>query len=1037
MRQPLFLRATGMLHTVTVALSPATLLKEGGWLFFTLDPGSDYAAQAAASPGYLKVVATRVPPLAGPRPVFTPVLFPVSKTAAEAAALGNFDEVFVEAATFDDGFAKIVHGSQPLGADPLDEDGRGMPPLKDEGIQLAWDDETVLLGQNRHVGLNPDGTPPPDAPRGIAGYRIDVRTGPTDRWHTLTRVHAAGLTYGAPLGPFEGELRVEVHPSRLEDQFWLPAFFTRWKGGSLVLQDPVEQILLGLAASAPSSFLPVDAGEVPLRYGRHYQFRVRMVDTSGGGPALDEEPVNPGEAPVAPVHFKRQVPPGPIRIEPVGTASLGHPVTQYTVKRPGIAFPQAVFTGVSNALARLKAIHDANVAAADLAQMRSVEIPDPDVARLEIRVLVRAPAFDPAGEEDGFFELYTTWRDFPADHEAALALEFHLEDCRRLSELALSTQTGAPGTASGAVPLPSARDVRIELRAVGRNDLVYFGSDRARRGKAHILDLHAHAAAEASFFRPGLPQQRIRSVFLRPDSVAEGATIFGVSVQNRSSPVLAKRLAGAVDLIENNGTLHAQPGRRVVFGCSGLNHQLPPDASGLELTVFDELPEQWITVLQLELDRDWTWKGYADPSFEVWRTMRLLPAGTAVETRVATIQMIHSVNHQAADGPDPDRDRILLVHLDAFVPPLEAGLPYEIEVSYTIKARFENGEQAMTTCQNRLPVTTPPTQLPKVVAAGYASSPYLANEFYSATAPRRRMLWLEFEEAPRDQRDTYFVRDLAHAPDPMLLAMTEPMADPPAYAKPAVDPELVRVITPGQSDDFAGLSVMQRLERAAGSDRHYLVPLPPNLSPESPELLGFYTYEIRVGHDRGTEAAPFWSTAQGRYGPAFVIEGVQHPAPPITCGTSRNKAWLIVSADFAQPFLNGRNLVPDPPNTQLWAVLYVQIYQADGASRRNIQLDVRPIRLLSRDEATSLQLPVYSDPAGMQRQTVGFAWWAETELTARLNSLGLPADSPLSVLAVEVLPEPNTPFADPLGSQLGEVRILRTSPLSAVSDLCC
>lgn len=40
------------------------------------------------------------------------------------------------------------------------------------------------------------------------------------------------------------------------------------------------------------------------------------------------------------------------------------------------------------------------------------------------------------------------------------------------------------------------------------------------------------------------------------------------------------------------------------------------------------------------------------------------------------------------------------------------------------------------------------------------------------------------------------------------------------------------------------------------------------------------------------------------------------------------------------------------------------------------------------------------------------------------------------VLAVETLPEPNGRFADPLGRDLGQVRVLRTSPLSGDTEHC-
>ena len=41
---------------------------------------------------------------------------------------GNFDAVFIEAADYDDGFAKIVHGTQPVSQNLLAEDPDGFAP---------------------------------------------------------------------------------------------------------------------------------------------------------------------------------------------------------------------------------------------------------------------------------------------------------------------------------------------------------------------------------------------------------------------------------------------------------------------------------------------------------------------------------------------------------------------------------------------------------------------------------------------------------------------------------------------------------------------------------------------------------------------------------------------------------------------------------------------------------------------------------------------------------------------------------------------
>ena len=186
LRVPPVMRRAGLLHTVQVALPDDHFYSSGGWLFFTLSPDSDYA-DAAGLAGFARSYATRVPALdtAHARPVFTAVLFPVfANPAAASAQSAKYDSVFPEAITFDDGFCKIVHATQLKGMEHLDEDGSGPPPVLEQGVQLGWDDEDVLIGQNRQMGLEPDGSDPADAPRGVGRlsrgrapsgrYRLDV-----------------------------------------------------------------------------------------------------------------------------------------------------------------------------------------------------------------------------------------------------------------------------------------------------------------------------------------------------------------------------------------------------------------------------------------------------------------------------------------------------------------------------------------------------------------------------------------------------------------------------------------------------------------------------------------------------------------------------------------------------------------------------------------------------------------------------------------------------------------------------------------------
>jgi hypothetical protein len=164
------------------------------------------------------------------------------------------------------------------------------------------------------------------------------------------------------------------------------------------------------------------------------------------------------------------------------------------------------------------------------------------------------------------------------------------------------------------------------------------------------------------------------------------------------------------------------------------------------------------------------------------------------------------------------------------------------------------------------------------------------------------------------------------------------------------------------------------------------------------------------------------------------------------------------------------------PQTTLWFMLYTQVLQVDGAAHRNILLAHRQGRLLpdwggnpylvgeegklSEEYLSYKLLTVHT----VNREPRGFTLFSQHLIEQALTELGLPLNSPLSVLAVEVLPGPfhirnldrnlglvgeaNPNFVaasnsggastqeDPLGTQLGKRRILRTSPLTPVPAIC-
>ena len=308
------------------------------------------------------------------------------------------------------------------------------------------------------------------------------------------------------------------------------------------------------------------------------------------------------------------------------------------------------------------------------------------------------------------------------------------------------------------------------------------------------------------------------------------------------------------------------------------------------------------------------------------------------------------------------------------------------------------------------------------------------------------MLWLEFETPPQDPADIYFARVLQYAPDPLLIngassasAVTTEPSDPPI----ALDPESIRIITPSATADQSGLDAMTPLiAETAANPLRFLLPLPPGITADDPECFGFWAYELRVGHTGSRQADR--STAQARFGRPLLLTGVQHPAPQLKCNVFRNAVNTIGTAPFATPVRN------DAParkerfvRSQMWMLLYAQVTQADGASNRNVLLLARSARILTSP------VPQAVIPS-LGRDLYGIATFTEnddptnddpaeqTGITTVLTTLGLPLNSPLSMLAVELLPTAANYVERPLDTNntFAQQRILRTSALVPVPPVC-
>jgi hypothetical protein len=895
LRQPLLSEAIGLVRPLQVTPTGG-FFDHGGWLYVTLAATSD-AAGLLGIPGALKSYAARVPPLSTARSLFTSVLFPVAALPPAAA----YDVLFREAIDYDDGFAKAVYARQPIQLDPLADDSDGSRPANDHGVQLGWDDEQVATWLNRQTD---PGAAIQDAPMGVMGYRVDARLAGTAAWHSLVMGSTHVVVNGTDLGTHSGEFRVEIAPNKLmgdtEDTFWIPIYYTGWTGPSLVGRDRVAAQLQGI--DAPAVVEGIDP-TVLLRYGQQYEFRVRLTDHTGGGPAVGETPSNPAPQPLVPPHFRRWIRPQAVHVDtvlPVVPDPL-HPPASVSVRRPLLGYPACVFAGGSAA----SLVLDIAQATAD---KRAVGLPDPDVDAVELLVEVASPASD-----SGYVTLYQTTRQFPANLASPLVVQLDWQDVHDASTLV------APVT--GPIPVPTARVVRISVSALAAAKADYYGEEDVRHGPTTVLRVRHTSTDERALLRIASAEP-IEGMFLQPEVgedkwVGLAQKVAGKGLAGPDNPL--GRLAVALDLDEYGSGLRARPGHRVLFGCApGLRHALGPDGGSVQFGSLGDLTLAWLVALKLELDRDWSWDGLD----------HLSVSRDGVE--VGVIEPRISVAHEALLGAPTDRSE--LVFVDAVDPKPAAGqFPSELDLKYAITPIFRSTPvhaDAALEFELHMPITTPPAQVPQLVSAGLALSQYQRDTSYSRTEQRQRMLWLEFDAPPENPADSYFGRVLAEAPDPVL---TRDFPELPEAVEPPlpIDPEPIRVIVPGQSDDEAGLGAMQPL-LPTDSPRHFMVPLPAGLTADAADLFGFFTYELRLGHSSG------WSTAQGRFGRPLRVTGVQHPLPGLACSVVRTLRGIEISADFANPTYAGQSLRPFPPVTELWILLYAQVHQADDADMRNL-----------------------------------------------------------------------------------------------------
>ena len=954
LRNRLLADALGLRYTFDVPADVAAAFGDaGGWLFVAPDAsdgGTGYAAAWAVNADLIKCYAARIPALAAgtPRRVFSAVLFPVHNggpvpnPSTGTPDEGAVDAAIVEAELYDDGFAKMLHARQPDSLDAAVGDGKTqVHAAVDAGVQIGWDDEQVLAWHNRQLAISAaasaGATPPVEAPLGVFGYRIDVRTpaaGETGAqrdlgWQSL--MLADGTVppeLAGRVAEFSGELAIEPTASTAsptDRTFWLPLYFAQWRGLPLGTRDDTPHLLAGGSAAkaagstqlAPSRY--TGKGAPPLLYGTTYEFRTRLCDLSGGGPEVADLPLNATIADRARLTFSRYVPPKACRLAPAFDAPHVAPrVDRIGVTRPLIAYPEALFTPRYGS--------DPNIAAATrtalLAQLGlapdgtppaggpppandvlATGVPDPDVTQIEIVVEVRALAYDRADDvsADGAFrEVYRTTRPVPSLPTIPVAADGTVRLTDVVADAAIAALeldyvdvddvAGLTATAAGALPIPRSRDVRITVTPLADGPPGYFGTLAAgdtrpplTRGITARLVVRAAALTESTpLFMPPPGLLPVEAHFFQP--VTDGDPVFG----------LMSRLAAQLRLDFDGLTLRARPGERVVFGIArALKHTLSTDGGSVTFGASAELFHNWIVSLDYELARDWTWDGLPADAISVRSGGTEI--GTIAVPRIATPEALAAA--PGAPGPAPDRTQTRVIFLDGIDPTIPNPADgFSNRPAYQLVATIaaESGTPlALVTPETALtlPVAAAPARIPELASAGYALSAYAPLDDYSATQKRSRRLWLELKAAPADG-DTLFARVLAYAPDPLLYVDTAlRTAQPGPEPELRLDPELMRTITPGQPRDENGSDAMLALTASPDDPRKFLLELPPGVAEDDPQLFGLWAYELRFGHVKP------WSTAQARFGRPLRVGGVQHPAPALPVGAS----WTTISSRLEPP----------------------------------------------------------------------------------------------------------------------------------------
>jgi hypothetical protein len=675
LRQPLICQAMGLAYLqVSIPLDPSQV-SGGGWIWLeidTTDLDNWYAKLVTEQPGAVGTYAARLPALSTAQDVFAAILFPTVPGSYDAATM---DAAQYEADLYLDGFAKVVHASQPTTSDSVTGNTDTIVPGTDAGVQIGWDDIQVTTWVNRQIQIAQaiaGGSATQELPFTILGYRVDVRQASTDPWSSLCA--ASGTLNAASV--FTTSFTAQdlcVEPTPVQNagsgqQYWLPRYFAQWRGRTLVVNDKYGYTFSGgqppASTVSDSDFtgtLSESLSGVNLLYGQNYEFRTRLADLTGGGPEpTDNSPSDAGSTTLA---FRRYIPPKKVVLTPGEIDSSGNQTL--TVDRPPINYPEMVFCGAADQ-ATLDALYAITPPQPPVRQFPPPDgsnmqyvppfqaaVLDSDVLTLQIIVEAQAPTYDtgaPAsmadadtppspGQLDGTFRVVYNWSvDFPAlSTPVAVGASTPITLTLQPTPMSQIDTPVLPSPSTPTVlPIPTGRNVRIRLRGLGKDDpdLLYYGDGEARTGLTADIQVRYEAATEEDVLGSGSIDQQLQAYYLRDldnsnqQDIVSSALVSAItsgggtwsdqayqnllSTLNQPAQTPLQLLASALNLPLTGQTLAAPPGQRIIFGAQNtLRHTIPQDQSSITFSTQKDLINQWIVVTRLTLNRDWTWSGLA------------------------------------------------------------------------------------------------------------------------------------------------------------------------------------------------------------------------------------------------------------------------------------------------------------------------------------------------------------------------------------------------------------------------------------------